>query len=97
MIILILMYMYNFASAVDHFEIKRYKQATKLLYRSLYPMFMLLSKLIIMSPLIEVEIYCFTSHRECDDPMSGYCWPTVYEARPALAQYWATVLCLTPR
>ena len=31
------------------------------------------------------------------DPMSGYCWPTVYGAEPALAQYWVTVSCLTPR
>ena len=30
------------------------------------------------------------------DPMSGYCWPTVYDAHPPLAQYWVTVLCLTP-
>ena len=29
--------------------------------------------------------------------MSGYCWPTVYVAEPTLAQYWVTVLCLTPR
>ena len=31
------------------------------------------------------------------DPMSGYCWPTVYDAETTLAQYWATVSCLTPR
>ena len=31
------------------------------------------------------------------DPMSGYCWPTVHDAEPTLAQYWATVSCLTPR
>ena len=31
------------------------------------------------------------------DPMSGYCWPTVNDAEPTLAQYWATVSCLTPR
>ena len=31
------------------------------------------------------------------DLMSGYCWPTVYDAEPTLAQYWFTVLCLTPR
>ena len=31
------------------------------------------------------------------DPMSGYCWPTVYDAEPTLAQYWDTVSCLTPR
>ena len=31
------------------------------------------------------------------DPMSGYCWPTVYDAEPTLAQYWVTVSCLTPR
>ena len=24
-------------------------------------------------------------------PMSGYCWPTVYDAQPTLAQYWVTV------
>ena len=29
------------------------------------------------------------------DPMSGYCWPTVYDAEPTLAQYWVTVSCLT--
>ena len=29
--------------------------------------------------------------------MSGYCWPTVYDAEPTLAQYWVTVWCLTPR
>ena len=31
------------------------------------------------------------------DPMSGYCWPTVYDAEPTLAQYWVTVSCLTLR
>ena len=31
------------------------------------------------------------------DPMSGYCWPTVYGAEPTLAQYRVTVPCLTPR
>ena len=31
------------------------------------------------------------------DPMSVYCWPTVYDAEPTLAQYWATVSCLTTR
>ena len=31
------------------------------------------------------------------DPMSGYCWPTVYDAEPTLAQYWVTISCLTPR
>ena len=30
------------------------------------------------------------------DPMSGNCWPTVYDAEPTLAQYWVTVWCLTP-
>ena len=25
------------------------------------------------------------------DPMSGYCWPTVYDAELTLAQYWVTV------
>ena len=29
------------------------------------------------------------------DPMSGYCWPTVHDAEPTLAQYWVTVSCLT--
>ena len=27
----------------------------------------------------------------------GFCWPTVYDAEPTLAQYWVTVSCLTPR
>ena len=31
------------------------------------------------------------------DPVSGYCWPTVYDAKPTLAQYWVTVSCLMPR
>ena len=31
------------------------------------------------------------------DQMLGWCWPTVYDAEPALAQYWATVSCLAPR
>ena len=31
------------------------------------------------------------------DPMSGYYWPTVYDAEPTLAQYSVTVSCLTPR
>ena len=31
------------------------------------------------------------------DPMPGYCWPTIYDAEPTLAQYWVTVSCLTPR
>ena len=31
------------------------------------------------------------------DPLSGYCWPTVYDAGPTIAQYWVTVSCLTPR
>ena len=31
------------------------------------------------------------------DLISGYCWPTVYDAEPTLAQYWVTVSCLTPR
>ena len=31
------------------------------------------------------------------DPMPGYCWPTVYDAEPTLAQYWVTVSCLMPR
>ena len=31
------------------------------------------------------------------DPISGYCWPTVYDAEPTLAQYWVTVSYLTPR
>ena len=31
------------------------------------------------------------------DPISGYCWPTIYEAEPTLAQYWVTMSCLTPR
>ena len=31
------------------------------------------------------------------DPMSGYCWPTVYGVEPTLAQYWVTVSCLTQR
>ena len=80
-----------------------------------------LSKLFsLCPPSIEVEIYCFTSHRSfvrhksvlclCVlsiyhaggqtrdiDPMPGYCWHTVYDAEPTLAQYWVTVLCLTPR
>ena len=30
------------------------------------------------------------------NPMSGYCWPTVYDAEPTLAQYWVTVSSLTP-
>ena len=30
------------------------------------------------------------------DPVSGYCWPTVYDAEQTLAQYWVTVSCLTP-
>ena len=29
--------------------------------------------------------------------MPGFCWPTVYDAEPTLAQYWVTVSCLTPR
>ena len=29
-------------------------------------------------------------------PMLGYCWLTVYDADPTLAQYWATVSCLAP-
>ena len=28
--------------------------------------------------------------------MLGYCWPTVYDADPTLAQYCATVSCLEP-
>ena len=31
------------------------------------------------------------------DPISGYCWPTIYDAEPTLAQYWVTMSCLTPR
>ena len=31
------------------------------------------------------------------DPMSGYCWPTAYDAEPTLAQFWVTVSYLTPR
>ena len=31
------------------------------------------------------------------DLMSSYCWPTVYDAEPTLAQYWVTVSCLTAR
>ena len=31
------------------------------------------------------------------DPMSGYCWPTVYDAELTLAQFWVTVSCLTSR
>ena len=31
------------------------------------------------------------------DPMSGYCWPTVYDAEQTLTQYWVTVSYLTPR
>ena len=30
------------------------------------------------------------------NPMPGYCWPTVYDAEPTLAQYWVAVSCLTP-
>ena len=30
------------------------------------------------------------------DPMPGYCWPTVYDAEPTLAQYWVTVSRLLP-
>ena len=30
------------------------------------------------------------------DPMSGFCWSTVYDAEPTSAQYWVTVSCLTP-
>ena len=30
------------------------------------------------------------------DPMLGWCWPTVYDAEPTLAQYWVTVSCLAP-
>ena len=64
---------------------------------------------------IDVETYCFTSHRSSVRPISfvsvrslrtggqardvdpmPYCWPTVYDAQPTLAQYWTTVSCLTP-
>ena len=31
------------------------------------------------------------------DPMSGYCWPTVYDAEQTVAQYWVAVSCLMPR
>ena len=27
----------------------------------------------------------------------GYCWPTLYDDEPTLAQYWVTLSCLTPR
>ena len=31
------------------------------------------------------------------DLMSGYCWPTIYDAEPTLAHHLVTVSCLTPR
>ena len=60
--------------------------------------------LLYFSPLISCHI-SFVSVRSLRsggqtrdvDPMSGYCWPTVYDAEPTLAQYWVTVSCLTPR
>ena len=43
-----------------------------------------------------LRLSCRRSKRD-GDPMTGYCWPTVYDAEPTLAQYWVTVSCLMPR
>ena len=44
-----------------------------------------------------LSVYHASSQTRDVDPMSGYCWPTIYDAEPTLAQYWVTVSCLTPR
>ena len=43
-----------------------------------------------------LSVYSASGQAQDIDPMSGYCWPTVYDAQPTLAQYWVTVSCLTP-
>ena len=44
-----------------------------------------------------LSVYPASGQTRDIDPMSGYCWPTVYDAEPTLAQYWVTVSCLKPR
>ena len=44
-----------------------------------------------------LSVYHAGSQTRDVDPMSGYCWPTVHDAEPTLAQYWVTVSSLTPR
>ena len=44
-----------------------------------------------------LSLYHAGSQTRDVDPMSGYCWPTVYDAEPTLVQYRVTVSCLTPR
>ena len=44
-----------------------------------------------------LSVYHAGSQARDVDPISGYCWPNVYDAEPTLAQYQVTVTCLTPR
>ena len=44
-----------------------------------------------------LSVYHTGGQTRDDDSMSGYCWTTVYDAKPTLAQYWVTMSCLTPR
>ena len=50
-----------------------------------------------MSVRYVLSVYHAGGHTRDVDPMSGYFWPIIYNAEPTLAQYWATVSCLTPR
>ena len=69
------------------------------LYRGDIYCFTLTAHLLVTSVLCLCVIYVYHAGGQTRDvdPMPGYSRPTVYDAKPALAQYWFTVSCSTPR